>query len=65
MTAALTVLGFLELPEDEVPPELIWHHEDRLDEWFEAVKERRKNPDSGPPMEEVPTTSNELAEQYK
>lgn len=60
----MNVLGFLELPEDDVPPELIWHHETRMAEWWEAVKERRRNPDAVPMMD-VPTTSNELAEQYK
>lgn len=35
------MLGYFELPEDEVPDENIWHHPERLDEWFEAVKQRR------------------------
>lgn len=38
----------MELPEDELPPEEMWHHNSRLKEWFEAVKERRKNPDQQP-----------------
>lgn len=38
----------LEAPEDEVPPEEIWHHSERLKEWFEAVKQRRENPDMHP-----------------
>jgi hypothetical protein len=44
----LIVLGFIELPDDERPPDNIWHHNERLKEWFEAVKERRKNPDMQP-----------------
>lgn len=59
------MLGFLELPEDDVPPELIWGHETRMEEWFEGVKERRANPNADPPMEEVPLSKNELAEQYR
>lgn len=59
------VLGFLELPEEDVPDQSIWHHEVRMEEWFEAVRERHRNPDQGPPMEEVPLSSNELAEQYR
>lgn len=39
----MTVLGFFELPEDEVPDESIWHHHARLEEWFEAIKQRREN----------------------
>lgn len=28
---------------DEVPPENIWHHSKRLEEWFQAVKQKRKD----------------------
>lgn len=59
------MLGFLELQEEDVPPELIWHHDKRMEEWFEAVKERRRNPNAEAPMEEVPMTKNEIAEQFK
>lgn len=37
------MLGFFELPEDEVPDESIWHHSERLEEWFEAIKQRREH----------------------
>jgi hypothetical protein len=37
------VLGFFELPEDEVPDENIWGHPERLDEWFAAIKQRRES----------------------
>lgn len=37
-------LGFYELPEEEQPDELIWNHQERLDEWFKQVKEDRKHP---------------------
>ena len=43
ITAALQVLGYFELPENEVPDEDIWHHSKRLEEWFEAIKQRREN----------------------
>ena len=39
----MTVLGFMELPEDDVPPEEIWHDAQRIEEWFEAVKSRRES----------------------
>lgn len=32
----------LEAPKDEVPDESIWHHSQRLEEWYEAVDQRRK-----------------------
>lgn len=35
------VLGYFELPKDEVPDENIWHHPQRIEEWFEAVEQRR------------------------
>jgi len=38
----------MEMPDEERPPTNIWHHMERLTEWFEAVKERRKNPDMEP-----------------
>jgi hypothetical protein len=44
----MIVIGYMELPEDELPPEEMWHHTSRLAEWFDAVKERRKNPDQQP-----------------
>lgn len=33
----------MELPEDDVPPEEIWHDSARIEEWFEAVKHRRES----------------------
>jgi hypothetical protein len=58
------VLGFFELPDDERPPETMWHHQERISEWFEAVTERRKNPD----MQDVeafdgPTMKNQYLEE--
>jgi len=43
ISTALQVLGYFELPEDEVPDESIWHHPVRLEEWFEAIKQRRES----------------------
>jgi len=43
ITAALQVLGYFELPDDEVPDENIWHHASRLEGWFEAIKQRRES----------------------
>lgn len=37
------MLGYFERGPDEVPDENIWHHPQRLEEWFEAVKQRREN----------------------
>ena len=58
------MLGYFELPENEVPDEDIWHHASRLEEWFEAVKQRREN--GHQPIddaEDVDMTGNELARQ--
>lgn len=38
----------MELPENEQPPEEIWHHNERLVEWFKAVKQNRENPGMEP-----------------
>lgn len=37
----LTFLSFEELPEEEQPPKRIWMDNERLHEWFNAVKKRR------------------------
>lgn len=66
ITQALIVLGYFELPDDERPDDLIWHHQERITEWFEAVTERRKNPDMEPIDSEsfdVPVMKNEALEE--
>jgi hypothetical protein len=40
--AALMVIGFDELDEDERPPRRIWLDNDRLADWFKEVRRRRK-----------------------
>ncbi len=52
IAAATGVLGMLELPTEDVPPQHIWHHQDRLEEWFAAVRQRRKDAIKG--VEAVP-----------
>ena len=38
----------------------MWHHSERTGEWFEAVKQRRKNPDMAPvDTFDVPVMENE------
>lgn len=57
------MLGYHEGAQpDEVPSEDIWHHPQRLEEWFEAVKQRRN--DGLQPIEAEESedmTENELA----
>jgi hypothetical protein len=56
-----------EMPEEDIPPPHLWHHRDRLDEWFAAVRQRRDDRIKG--VESVPdateddenTIVNELA----
>jgi hypothetical protein len=59
------VLGYFELPDDERPDELFWHHSERLTEWFEAVSERRKNPDMQPIDDDIqgPSMKNQYLEE--
>jgi len=52
INAATHVLGMLERPEDEIPPPAIWHHSERLEEWFASVEQRRKDRVRG--IERVP-----------
>lgn len=59
------MLGYLELPEDEVPDESIWHHPMRLEEWFEAVKQRRERGlEPVDRADDAPMTGNELVREY-
>lgn len=54
----------MELPEEDMPPQRIWHHNDLLKEWFEAVSQRRKlGPDEYEQVPEAPEgmTVNEAA----
>lgn len=48
-----------------MPPELIWHHDSRLEQWWDAVQENRKNPGSAPADTDSPQTENELAKEYR
>lgn len=58
-----------ELPEDEVPPENLWHSETRLKDWFDSIKQRREDRMKG--VEEIPEAdgetmvSNQLVDEYK
>lgn len=54
VTAAMGVLGWFELPEDELPPEKYWHSTELVEEWFEAVKRRRQDRAKGIESIEMP-----------
>lgn len=41
--AAIQVLGWFEHPQDEQPPENIWHSPERIKEWFEAIRQKRRD----------------------
>lgn len=62
MHAALTVLGFLDLSEDQVPPEEYWHSHEHIEDWFKAVKQRSADRARG--MESI-DTGEELADGYQ
>ncbi len=65
--AGQTVLAWMERGPDELPPPHIWHHAERLEEFFAAVKQRREDQMRG--LESVPqateddegSVTNELA----
>jgi hypothetical protein len=40
----------MELPEEEVPPERYWHHNERIEEWFRAVRYHRLHPNESSPF---------------
>lgn len=71
---ALSVISWHEnLPQEEVPPRHLWWSEDLLEEWFQGVRERRKEKTEGgkntrssyETAQDVPMTENELAAQYR
>ena len=64
--SALAVIGYYELSEEDRPPRNIWHHSERLEEWFAAVKERWRNPNASDDKVDTSNwTSNALADQYR
>ena len=65
--SALAVLSYFELSEEDQPPAHMWHHQERLDEWFAAVKQRWKHPEWRD-QEETDSPSwaaNEFADVYR
>lgn len=54
------MLGYFEAQPDEVPSEDIWHHPQRLEEWFEAVKQRRETGMQPIEADDADMTGNEL-----
>lgn len=67
VSAALQVVGWLdsELAPDEVPPENIWHHPQRLEEWFAAVKQRRETGHKPiEPLEDAEMSDNALVAEF-
>lgn len=57
--AATRIVSWMEnaIDTDDVPPEHIWHHEDRIEEWFAAVKQRRSDRAKG--LEPVPAADDD------
>lgn len=63
ISAAMTVLGWFELPEDDVPPERYWHSTDLLDEWFAAAKRRRADRAKGVESIEMPEGEDDFVDE--
>ncbi len=43
-----------ELSSEEIPPHRLWHHGERLEEWFAAISEQRMARMKGQDVEDVP-----------
>lgn len=69
MSHALAVLGWLELEEDERPPERIWLDNQALADHFERLNEKRKSKASGMEPIEVddsaPMLQNEITKNWR
>jgi hypothetical protein len=62
----LQVLNYLEIPEDDRPPEEIWLDEEALAEHFDMVKSRHRERARGrDAVEIVPLEQNELTKHLK
>ena len=60
------MIGFFELPEEDQPPQRIWLDAERLEEWFDAVRSRRRSAAKGlEPLEldDEPGEQNELTKE--
>lgn len=64
---ALAVLSWMELPDDQQPPESIWLNPKALNEHFERVTERIKGEGRGgmEPIEDMPMMQNELTAELR
>lgn len=57
ISAAMSVLGWFELPEDQVPPEEYWQSPALVEDWFKAVKQRQENRSKG--LESIPDSEDD------
>lgn len=53
MNEALVALGYMEFPEDEVPPVRYWHSQAHLKDWFTSIKQKRRDRSKG--LESIPS----------
>lgn len=55
-------MGFWEIPEEDQPPQEFYGDDERISQWFDEVKLRRRSKVSGggSDLEEVPLMENEL-----
>jgi hypothetical protein len=53
MQRGMQVASWMEnLPTEEQPPQEIWHHQERLKEWFERIKGERERKYSSNPQDD-------------
>lgn len=66
MSHALSVLSWMELPEDEQPPESIWLNPELLNDHFESLAAKRKAQASGTEtVEDAPMLQNEITKSWR
>jgi len=57
---ALALLGWLEMPEQDQPPESIWLDEAALAQHFQDIRERYQSEGAGDAVEDRPMVENDL-----
>jgi len=43
ISAAMSILGLMELPREDHPPREIWDNQERMEEWIEMIHSPRQH----------------------
>lgn len=63
ISAAMSVLGWFELPEDQIPPDEYWHSPALVEEWFETVKRRQSDRSKGVESIDMPESDDDYVDE--